>query len=367
MKSSVLGVGTELTDGQIINRNAAWLGERLKTVGLRCDLHFTVPDDRQLILEGLDLCARHSAVLFVTGGLGPTSDDFTRDMIAEWAGLKMKFDEASWKKVEERLLSRGFRVENFQRQQCYFPEGAVILENSQGTANGFRLRARDREIVVLPGPPREIEAIWNDHLFSWATELGASSDPVITRSWDLIGLGESQVVTLAEPLLGDTAGFEVGYRVHLPFVEFKLSFPRSAAASAAAVVERLEAAFAPHTVTRDGLDLAVKLASLITGPIEILDQVSGSFLLQRIVAPFRSVWSSGEWRIFSSGEFASTDGLQLWIQPIDEHSVRVGRRFHRQTREIIVDAPMRKTNMSERRKQYFVEMALAWWCMELES
>jgi molybdenum cofactor synthesis domain-containing protein len=154
MKASILAIGTELTTGQIVNQNAANLSTKLKALGVIVTTHLTVPDDRQIILKSLKFLETASDteensnhdIIFVTGGLGPTSDDFTRDLIAEWSGLPMKFDETSWIHIQERLKSRGFVVHERQKQQCYFPEKSEILFNSEGTANGFKLFVNKKTI-----------------------------------------------------------------------------------------------------------------------------------------------------------------------------------------------------------------------------
>ena len=137
MKASILAIGTEITTGQIVNKNASTLSAKLKTFGVDVTFHLTVPDNRQLIMDALHFAENQSELLFVTGGLGPTSDDFTRDLISQWSGLKMLFNEGSWNHVQSRLFSRGFSVREMQRQQCYFPETSQILTNASGTANAF--------------------------------------------------------------------------------------------------------------------------------------------------------------------------------------------------------------------------------------
>src|SRR5277367_6369590 len=94
-RASVIAVGTELTSGQITNRNAAWISERLTALGLEVALHETVPDEHDLMLDALKRCAGLSSFVFVTGGLGPTQDDFTRDVVAEWAERKLEFHPPS--------------------------------------------------------------------------------------------------------------------------------------------------------------------------------------------------------------------------------------------------------------------------------
>src|SRR4051794_23818144 len=102
-KASILAIGTELTTGQITNRNAAWISEQLVNLGAEVVLHEVVADEHQHIREALERCGKVSQLVFVTGGLGPTSDDFTRNVVAEWLGQPLEFDDPSWKRIVSRL------------------------------------------------------------------------------------------------------------------------------------------------------------------------------------------------------------------------------------------------------------------------
>ena len=135
MIASILSIGTELTTGQILNKNSTWLSQKLQPFGIKVAMHLTIPDDRPLILQSLNYLSSNSELIFITGGLGPTSDDFTRDLISEWSQKKMIFDQVSWLQIQERLSSRGFVVRDIQKQQCYFPDGAKILINSAGVSS----------------------------------------------------------------------------------------------------------------------------------------------------------------------------------------------------------------------------------------
>lgn len=363
MKSCVLAVGTEITDGQIINRNASWLSAKVKALGARSVLHLAVPDDRARILAALFQAESEAEIIFVTGGLGPTSDDFTRELVAEWAGLELRFSDQAWSLVTERLTSRGYPVQEFQKQQCFFPEGSRLLWNAQGTAHAFALEVRGKRIFVLPGPPREIEAVWRDHLEGLLREALAGSDPVVTRSWDLLGLGESQVAALVEPLVA-SRGLEIGYRVHLPYVEFKLSAPRSKTAILDEARGAVEAALSPWIQLRDGADAADELARLLStvSSIHLEDRVTGSFLLQRLGTPLRDVWARGSWTV-TAREAAPAPGteLHLWLRPVDEHEVRIGWSWRSRCHESRHETSQRSPLMSERRKQHFAELAILIW------
>lgn len=224
-RASILAVGSELVIGQTLNKNAPWLSSRLKELGMLTSLHLAVPDERALIRDGLKYCGAHSEIILVTGGLGPTTDDFTRDLIAEWACLETEFDEGSWQKIKERMSFRNLPVQDFQKQQCFFPKGACILHNSEGTANGFRIHVHKKDLIALPGPPREINAIWTSSLETWFSEKTRHIDKYLTWSWDTHGLGESQVMQLTERALAGhpflNGEIDVGYRVHGPRINLE--------------------------------------------------------------------------------------------------------------------------------------------------
>lgn len=239
--------------GQILNRNAQWISQKVYELGVATSCHLCVPDDRALILDALHFCADHSDILFITGGLGPTSDDFTREVIANWCQRPLQFDPDSWHRIEKIFNERGVPLREFQKQQCYFPQNAQILTNHAGTAHGFALdhrhQSKNLRIFVLPGPPREIETIWQDHIFQELTEKTKNLDSVLTVSWDTQGLGESEVAFRFEAAIRGCP-FTVAYRVHKPFVEVKLTYFRSQSEIAKEWINKAEQALADITVAR---------------------------------------------------------------------------------------------------------------------
>ena len=246
MRFSVLGVGTELTTGQIANTNAQWISKRLQEFGAPVSAHLTVPDDRALILAGLETLAKVSEVIFVTGGLGPTSDDFTRELVAQWTEKKLIFHQAQFERLQKLLSARNLKLKEGHKQECFFPDPCVVLNNPVGTANGFWVKKNEIQIVVLPGPPKEIEGIWYEDLQAPLQTWMKDIDPQITASWDCQGLPESEVSSLVEPLLSDCP-FEKAYRVHLPFIEFKLTYPRSRQNEAEPFLRSITETLKPYT------------------------------------------------------------------------------------------------------------------------
>lgn len=381
MKISILGIGTELTDGQIVNRNAQWISKQMKSLGVSTTAHVVVPDERELMLQSLEFCTDHSDIVFVTGGLGPTSDDFTREMISQWSGQALKFNPDAWQHIQKRLIPRGIAVREIQRQQCYFPEGCEILNNRSGTAHGFYFKHQAKEIYVLPGPPKEIEVIWQDFIFPKMQKATESLDPIVTLSWDTIGLGESDVADKVIQAL-EGCELEVGYRVHMPFVEVKLTYLQSQSRAAAGWIEKLEKALNPITALRNGADAAQKLAEILQIHRQILiqDALPGSFLMLRLFPFCKNLLKNQQLSFHSSQENSTSrsdlnfDGsssnrpssqLILGLALESPGHARATVVSRGQKRVQYFSSPYQSALLKEREAQYFSELALIFWIQEL--
>ena len=371
MKISVLGVGTELTNGQILNRNGQWISESMMKFGVPTSMHLVVPDEKELILQALQFCWDRSDLLFVTGGLGPTSDDFTREIVAQWLNRQMIWDEASWTHIQERLIPRGIEAKEIQKQQCYFPEGSMILKNRMGTANAFQIEHQGKTIFVLPGPPREIEAIWQDHLQSYLQKKTATVDALITLSWDTIGLGESDVADKVEAALKGCDFVEKGYRVHMPFVEVKMSFLKSENGKAQKWIQAVEAAIGPISILRNSEDAA----EIVAGFLRKFDhgwicaQIRGSFLFKRLFPYCQPLLKERKLHFSSDIEVGDLPGnvLSLTLKEDSFSSGRAAMRHHGQTRNQIFMSPYKSFLLKEREQQFYAEMALVFWMKELSD
>lgn len=302
MKIATLAVGTEITDGQISDRNSQWLSKKAVEFGYEVREHRAVPDDRALILASLRALAQNAQVILVTGGLGPTSDDFTRECVAEFLGEPLEWDENSWLSILERLKARGAPFTENQKQQCYFPRGAQILKNDQGTANGFTaLMSSGVRVVSLPGPPREIEAIWNGGLADLLSLPTAQvrSELTLLRT---MGLGEGALAFRVEQLIDEVmkthGGVErpaIGYRAHAPYVEVKLwAFPNQAQA-VREISDRIRSEFSSILVNEGDDDVADAVLSILVQraaagiKTRIVDGVSQGEILARLHARAREL------------------------------------------------------------------------------
>lgn len=250
IRASHIAIGTELTSAQTLNTNSPTIAKFLQEMGIKNQAHIVVPDDRKLIMQSFDFIAPETDWLFVYGGLGPTTDDFTRDMVSEWTGKELQLDESVWQHIQDILTQRGVIVRDFQKHQAMFPAGAHVMENSKGTAHGFHLSAKGKEIFVLPGPPKEVQSVLENYLRSWVQKNAITSDAEITEIWNTMGVGESDVSYQIENLVKDY-DVVVGYRVHLPYVEVKITYLKSQTEKNRPLVAAIEKTLQPILIYRN--------------------------------------------------------------------------------------------------------------------
>src|SRR5580704_15583143 len=220
MTCAVLSIGTELTRGELVNSNAAWLAAELTSVGFEVVEHTVVDDDVERILEALRRLSTRVRVVVSTGGLGPTSDDVTTKAIATTLGVGLMRDNASLEAIRRRFEKAGRTMSPSNEKQADFPEGAEVLPNTAGTAPGFGVRLGDCALFFLPGVPREMEIMFEEQVAPRIRAL-APDDSYQTRL-RTFGLPESVV---GERLAGVEAaypGITLGYRAHFPEIEVKV-------------------------------------------------------------------------------------------------------------------------------------------------
>ncbi|MBT9546098.1 MAG: competence/damage-inducible protein A [Candidatus Sericytochromatia bacterium] len=361
----VLAVGTELITGQIVNSNAAWLSQQLTELGAETCWHLTVADDRSEIFKALEQAVLYADLILVTGGLGPTSDDFTREVIADWIGQTLAFDPKSWEQLEQRAQLLNFKLSASQKQQCYFPQGSQVLTNPAGTANAFIYQHQETLLVALPGPPNEIQAIWQAHLDKrLAAHLPGKAQQTLYR-WQCMGLPEADLGEIVEEVVRGS-GFQTGYRAHFPYIEVKLWVPTGQ--SGDPWLPQLDKTLAPWTLLKDDQDLAelLLLALPADQPILFTDAASRGVLAQRL-QPFLSPPDQRlrqlSLRTLYGGEKIPTpllQGLELGLEILETGPWRVTLQTPQraEAREL---SPRYPSELYTRNQRYLVEQALEIW------
>lgn len=248
LNCAIISIGSELLSGQIINRNAPWLSSQLFELGVDTAFQITVDDKIEDIVEALDLAAKKASLIFCTGGLGPTSDDLTRLAVSMWLKDSLVFQPESWDHITEIFGRFQLVPPDTNKQQCYFPSQAKVLFNRAGTANGFIVISGKQTLVVLPGPPKEIEAIWQDHLKKLLLNTINSDQKKAFFSWRTIGRGESHIAEIVESICTDlksSNSIDLAYRAHAPFIETKIRFDKIHEEKVRPYLEQLSAALDP--------------------------------------------------------------------------------------------------------------------------
>ena len=189
----ILSVGTELLLGNIANTDAQMLSQGLSELGLNVYYHTVVGDNPQRAREAVDIAKQRADIIITTGGLGPTCDDLTKNVLAECFGKKLVYDEESAERIRDyfqRLHPGGTMTEN-NLQQAYLPEGCTIFSNDWGTAPGCAFEADGVRVIMLPGPPNECTPMFEHRAVPY---LRALADGVIaSRTLKIFGMGESAV------------------------------------------------------------------------------------------------------------------------------------------------------------------------------
>ncbi len=199
MNAELISIGNELLSGRTLNAHAQTLGGALASIGLRLVRDTTIPDEIPTIGTAVREALERTGLVFVSGGLGPTVDDITRDALAEALGQKIVLDAPSVATMAERYAARGREMSPAAERQALVLEGATALPNPVGAAPGQRIELPgDKILFVLPGPPREFGAILEEGIVPWLRERFPDARPNLVRVVRTQNIGESDIVTLLE-------------------------------------------------------------------------------------------------------------------------------------------------------------------------
>lgn len=239
MRVEVVNTGTELLLGKVVNTHAAWFGQELFKLGFRVQRQTTIPDGAEIRTVLEEAFPRCDAIL-VTGGLGPTSDDVTREVVAEMLGRELEVDESVLGYIDELFRSRGLRKHATNDRQAMVPRGGLVLHNPNGTAPGLYLPADavagSPHLFLLPGPPRELHPMFLVDVAPRLAGLRGEEEKLDWANFRIYGVGESALAAALEPSFDGIEGLEVGYCARLGEVDLRLIGSASAIAAGAEFV-----------------------------------------------------------------------------------------------------------------------------------
>ena len=191
MKTEIITVGTEILLGDILNTNTHYLSNELANMGIDVYYQITVGDNEQRLLSQLKESFKRSDLVILTGGLGPTEDDITKEVCAKYFNMEMEFHEQSWDKIIEIHNKMNRKPTENNRKQAYFPKGSLILPNKYGTAPGCIMEKDKKTIIVMPGPPKEMKPMFDNYVKPFL--LKDNKNILKSKVLRIIGMGESKI------------------------------------------------------------------------------------------------------------------------------------------------------------------------------
>lgn len=199
MTVEIICVGTEILLGNIVNTNAAYLSEKCAAAGLSCFYQSVVGDNAGRLTEAIKTAVGRSDVVILSGGLGPTEDDLTKETASAVMGRDLYMHEESKEAIAAYFKRRGNEPTENNWKQALVPEGALVLTNHNGTAPGIIIRDGETHVILLPGPPNELKPMFEESVLPYLNEL--QPGVIYSRMVKVCGIGESQAETMMKDMI----------------------------------------------------------------------------------------------------------------------------------------------------------------------
>lgn len=243
MRAEIISVGTELLLGEIVDTNAAFLGRRLAELGMDVYYRQTVGDNQVRLVAAFELALSRADLVLVSGGLGPTLDDITREALAEVLGDRLCLDEGALRQLEAHFTRLGRPMTDNNRRQAYRPSNADFITNRRGTAPGILAHHQGRTIICMPGVPRELETMFEGEVIPrlQGNSNGEKNRVIKSRTLLLTGLGESAAENAIADIIKEQTNPTIAPYAGLGEVRLRLTATAAGAEEALALIHPLEA------------------------------------------------------------------------------------------------------------------------------
>ena len=283
MRAELINTGSELMLGFTVNSHLTYIARQLAGIGLRLDRQVTVADDRAEMRAAVTEALQRSDVLIITGGLGPTSDDFTRDVVAGLLERKLVRDEGVAADIAERIHKRRIRLPESVYVQALVPVGAQVLPNRNGTAPGLAIDHKGKLVLLLPGPPRELKPMVEEYVLPVLEKHFGAQARFDCRTFKVVGLAESIVEEKVAPVLAGIEDIELGYSAKMGEVEVRIiSHLKSSADEAERQIRTALADNIYGTGDARLEEVMVKMLAVAHQTISVAESCTGGTIANRI-------------------------------------------------------------------------------------
>jgi nicotinamide-nucleotide amidase len=325
MPAILLSIGDELTLGQTVDTNAAWLSGRLSSLGVGCIEHRTVPDDLDHIAEVIQQCAELAEVLIITGGLGPTDDDLTRPALAKAMGVELIEDPASVEHIASYFKGRGRVMPERNRVQATHPQTSTMIENTCGTAPGIRATLGGCEVFVTPGVPREMKALFEREIEPAIQDRAGTARTILTAKLNSFGSGESDIAERLGSLCNRDRNPLVGTTVANGYVSVRIRSehddPGQAEVMLQSTLEQVAEKVGPLAFGRDDVALQDAVIALLTEQsktVATAESCTGGLIAAMLTdVPGSSAAVLGGWVTYANE--MKTEQVGVPMQLIEQH------------------------------------------------
>jgi len=270
MATEILTIGTELLLGQIVDTNASWIAQRLAEAGIDLFYKTTVGDNAARIEAALRQALSRAEVIITTGGLGPTEDDLTRDVVAAVLGRPLRLDPDVLAHIERRFAHRKIPMSENNRKQAMVPEGAEVLHNPNGTAPGLFLKEGERAVACMPGVPAEMKPMLTEQLIPRIRQTFGVKAQIVSRVLKTCGISESKLDQAIGDYFREMRNPTIGVLAHAGEIHVRLTCKGENPAEVTRMLDELEG------------KIRERLGSLIFGrDDDTLEALVGQLLRQR--------------------------------------------------------------------------------------
>lgn len=289
MVVEIISVGTEILLGNIVNTNAAYLAEKCAGLGLLCYYQDVVGDNEERLASVINTALSRADILLLSGGLGPTQDDLTKETAAKVLGKNLYLHEPSKEAITEFFKNRGMEITENNWKQAMVPEDSIVVDNPNGTAPGIIMKENGKHVILMPGPPNEMIPMFDNSIMPYLSEL----EPGIIYSQivKICGIGESKAESMVEDLINEQSNPTIATyaktgEVHLR-VTARAEEEKEAKKMVKPIVKELKGRFGNHIyTTQEDVTLEKAVVDLLVAnhlTITTVESCTGGMLAARLI------------------------------------------------------------------------------------